>query len=127
MSALLDASCQLLDVLEAENAALRRLDLPAAVALVAAKHAALARFEGARPNPPPPHGTDPALKDVALRLQSALAQNRRLLERAMTVQGRIMALLAQAAREQVSEQRYGARGSYQNGRVERPFALNSRA
>ncbi|WP_428376603.1 hypothetical protein [Lichenicoccus sp.] len=127
MSSLLDASSLLLDVLDAENAALRRLDLAAAVALVAAKQAALARFEAARPRTPPPHGSEPALGAAAIRLQAALAENRKLLERAMTVQGRIMALLARAAREQIPEQRYGSQGCYQSGRNDRPFALNWRA
>ena len=127
MNTLLDASVLLLNTLEAENAALRRLDLPAAAALVCDKQEALARFDAARRSTPPAPGLEPRLRDVALRLQAALDENRRLLERAMAVQRRIMALLAQAAREQMPEQRYGAQGRFQESRNDRPFALNSRA
>nr|WP_321984405.1 hypothetical protein [uncultured Lichenicoccus sp.] len=127
MIALLDASNHLLDVLDKENAALRRLDLPAATAMVAVKQDALTRFEAARPPTPPAPGSSHALKGVAARLQAAIEENRKLLERAMTVQGRIMSLLAKAAREQVPEQRYGSQGSYRSDRSDQPFALNSRA
>ena len=127
MSELLAASEGLLDVLDAENSALIRLDLPAAVALLSAKQEALAWFEASRPSAPPPRGSHPRLQVVALRLGAALDENKRLLERAMTVQRRIMALLAQAAREQVPGHCYGSQGHYQGNKSDRPFALNSRA
>ena len=123
----LPATRQLLDVLEAENCVLLRLDLPAAAALLADKQHAIELFDRVWSSQPIPPQPDPELRSLAPLLRAAAAENRRLLERAMTVQRRILSLLAQAARDQAPEGRYGAQGSQRYTRSESPFALNARA
>jgi hypothetical protein len=81
-----DAVVRLAEVLAQENAALKRMDFPAAVALVPAKEAALA--EVARIAPP----RSPALQALA----GLAEENRVLLERAIEVQTRIVRMIARA-------------------------------
>ena len=73
-------------ILERENAALAALDLAAIGGLLAEKQAALA----ALPATPLPAEAAHALAALATR-------NRALLERAIAVQGRVIALIARAA------------------------------
>ncbi|HVB69266.1 MAG TPA: hypothetical protein VNE67_15575 [Acetobacteraceae bacterium] len=77
--------------LERENAALAALDLAAIGPLLAEKEAALASLSAA---PPPP----PALIEAAHAVAALARRNRALLEHAMGVQGRVIALVARAAR-----------------------------
>ena len=80
---------RLADVLARENAALRRMDLPAAVALVPQKEAALAEMTREAPQA--------AMQSPALRTLAGLAEeNRVLLERAIEVQTRIVRMVARA-------------------------------
>jgi hypothetical protein len=80
---------RLADVLARENAALKRMDLPAAVALVPQKEAALAEMTRTAPKA--------ATQSPALRTLAGLAEeNRVLLERAIEVQTRIVRLVARA-------------------------------
>ena len=89
---------RLAEVLARENAALKRMDFPAAVALVPAKEAALA--EMARDASPA------AMRSAALQVLAGLAEeNRVLLERAIEVQTRIVRMVAQA----IAPPRQGAR------------------
>ncbi len=94
----LDAAGQLADLLERENAALAALDLPGAAAMLADKENAaafLARaWEHARP--PEAEADRQALGLVATRLDRATRENRRLLERGIEVQRRVLHLIARA-------------------------------
>ena len=86
-------------VLVAENAALARLDADGATALLSEKLQAAEAL--------PASGV--SLKQ-AERLRTLAAENRLLLERAIRVQGRIVAMVARAARRATPALRYGARG-----------------
>ncbi len=124
MSALLLAASRLERVLLAENAALASLDVNALPALLAEKLAASQDLAAASHQPAP--GTS-EFTALALRLRDLARENRRLLEHAIEVQGRVMRLVAGAAR-QASLQgslRYGAGGQ---ARPEREaVALRTRA
>ena len=80
---------RLAGVLAQENAALKRMDFPAAVALVPAKEAALADMtRNASPS---------AARSAAMQTLAGLAEeNRVLLERAIEVQTRIVGMVARA-------------------------------
>ena len=109
---LLSAAAQLVEVLTAENAALRALDAPAAAALLEKKLAAargLAEAAAQRPAAP----QTPESAGLALQLRDLGDENRRLLERALQVQGRVLDLVARAARQGAAQSggRYGASGA----------------
>lgn len=89
----------LAEVLARENAALATLDLAAAIALLSDKRAAAEAF--ARAAAADPGLATPALRDLA-------AENRRLLERAMAIQSRVLDILAGAVARPT--QRYAAAG-----------------
>ena len=128
MSALHAAAAELAQMLERENAALQRLDLPAATALLGGKRAALAAFETvARDASAQAAASTEVMRPLALRLRQAAAENKRLLERAMTAQQHVMSLLAQAARQAGPVRRYGAQGAYVARTSESAFALSARA
>ena len=121
-------AAELADLLDRENAALRRLDLPTALALFDAKRAAVAAFELAVREARGTTGTDEAMHALATRLRDATTENKRLLERAMAAQQHVMSLLAQAAARQAAPSgRYGARGAYVGGVTAGAFALSARA
>ncbi len=105
---LINAIETLADAVAAENAALQALDLPAAAALLARKQTAAASFAAARPAAAP----TPALRAAAIRLRALADENRRLLERAIAVQTRVLGVLAGAARASNPAPRYGRSGSY---------------
>jgi flagellar biosynthesis/type III secretory pathway chaperone len=91
----IEAANRLADVLARENAALKRMDFHAAIALVPAKQAALA--EMTRDGPPPPAASRfPGFQASAQRLRGLAEENRVLLERAITVQTRILGIVARA-------------------------------
>ncbi len=81
------AAQRLTAALEQENAALAACDFAAIGGLLAEKEAALADLSAAPPPPP----------DTAIALATVTARNRALLERALAVQARIIALVARAA------------------------------
>lgn len=83
------AAAALVETLEAENAALARLDLPGATSLLAEKQRTVAEFAAIEPHP--------AAERVARRLRALALENKRLLERAIAVQGRVIGIVAQAA------------------------------
>ena len=83
------AAAALAETLEAENAALAALDLPRAAGLLGEKQRAVAEFAEAEPNP--------AADRMARRLRALALENKRLLERAIAVQGRVIGVVAQAA------------------------------
>ncbi len=84
-----DAWDRLAQALAEENDALERLDLARAAAMLAAKEAALAAVADA----PPPDATRLATIGRLAR------DNQRLLERGIATQARVIALVAEAARD----------------------------
>ncbi|HET6182057.1 MAG TPA: hypothetical protein VFA03_00515 [Acetobacteraceae bacterium] len=104
-SSLAAAAEALLDILRSENAALARLDLAGAAALGSAKERAAQAFTAAL-------GDRAGLQaELGTRLVQEAARNRALLERGMDVQGRILAIVAGAARAAVAGAAgYGAGG-----------------
>ncbi len=109
---LLTAAARLIGVLAAENAALLALDAPAAAALLEEKLAAarsLAQVSAGRLAA----RQTPELGGLALRLRDLAEENRRLLEHAILVQGRVLDMVARAARQGVAQSsgRYGAGGA----------------
>ncbi len=87
------AAAALAEALEAENAALRALDVPRAVAVFPHKEACARRLTEAL-SQPAAGGSHSS--DSVSRLRVLADDNRRLLERAMFVQGRLLATLARA-------------------------------
>jgi hypothetical protein len=123
MPKLLAAASRLADVLERENAALAVMNLPQAGAMLAEKTAAivaLAVFDDGAIVP-----GHPDLVFAARRLDGLARDNRRLLERAMAAQMRLIGIVARAAAASVAQQSYGARGRMAH--VARPMALSTRA
>ena len=124
MSTLLLAATRLERVLLAENAALASLNVLALPALLAEKLAASQDLAAASHQPSP---RTPEFTALALRLRDLARENRQLLERAIEVQGRVMRLVAVAARQASlrGAPSYGAAGQ---ARPERgAVALHTRA
>jgi hypothetical protein len=104
-----DAAAALIEVLQAENAALEAMDLERAAALLGAKQAATAALAAA-----------PCADAAAVAEIRALAErNRTLLERGMAVQGRLIGMVAQAARQANAAEStgYGASGTPRGARM----------
>ena len=110
---LIDAATDLARVLDAENEALNRLDLTAAVALLPAKTDAVAAFATVAERTVPDGGEE--TQAAALRLSEAVAENRRLLERAMVVQRHVIATVLSAGTPEPRTSRYGASGQVASG------------
>lgn len=98
----------LADTLEAENAALAALDFPAAALLLEDKRRATRSLLAAQPGDAA-HRRD--AERALQRLCHLAEQNRTLLERAITAQGRVIDIVAQAAAQAVAAPRYGAHGA----------------
>jgi hypothetical protein len=112
-----DAAIRLTETLAAENAALAVLDLPRAMALLPEKQEAIAAFIGA--------ARAPVSRDLAERLLTLVQENKTLLERAITAQGRVIAVIARAAAP--PPQQYGASGGRGTAGRPVPFALAAQA
>ena len=122
------AAQHLMEVLEQENDALTRSDFAAAVALVAAKEAALLDLTKQQPVV---GGPSPAVKAslIALgqRLSGLATENQSLLERAIIVQTRIVQIIARAAAPPPARAEYGNhRGKAASQRIG-AMALSTRA
>jgi hypothetical protein len=132
LEAVLAAGQRLAEALRAENEALAALDMPRAAGLAdtkikatdafAAAHAAAART-GARAEGP----TRQAVAELAERLQALGAENRRLLERAIAVQSRVIETIAGAAMPRPGGAGYGASGRRPVPRQSQAMALTTRA
>ena len=105
----IEAAHRLADVLARENAALKQMDFPAAIALVAAKEAALADLARDAASVPA-DVRSPAVVALAQRLAGLAAEQRTLLDRAIAVQTRIVGIIARA----VAPVRDGARYQHPN-------------
>ena len=116
----------LADVLARENAALSAMDLPSVTALVDAKRAAADAFVAAQAKAVSAGGV--AMPEVVRRLSELAAENRLLLERAMAVQQRVLAIIAEAApRASAVAPRYGAAGGLVGARTALPVAIAASA
>lgn len=124
--AVIAAARALSDVLAQENAALEHLDVLGANLLLVAKQTAFDALLAAQRNGPA-RPTPEALA-VAERLRTLADSNKRLLERAMAAQTRVMACIARAIPKAVNQTaRYGAGGLAAGPRTLPPVALSSRA
>ena len=108
------ATNELAEILVIENAALTALDLVAAGRMLECKQAATAAFEAAQRSAMAARGTVDvkALRVAALRLQKVTEENRRLLERAIGVQNRVLGIMAKAVRTADPTPRYARSGVY---------------
>lgn len=116
----------LAEVLACENAALAAMNLPSATALIEAKRAATDAFLAAQARAVSA-GAVP-VPEVVRRLADLAAENRLLLERAMAVQQRVLAIIAEAApRASAMAPRYGAAGGLVGARTALPVAIAASA
>ncbi len=123
---LIDAAETLCGLLEAENAALRRMDIPAATQIVDAKGRATDRLAAAQQALAAPY--DSSIRPHAARLRELGLENRLLLERAIVAQDRVLACIARAIpRALANEMGYGASGAEARRMLSRPVALSARA
>jgi hypothetical protein len=127
---LMTAAQRLMEALGAENAALARLDLNAAGELGRSKRQAAdafaAAYDAASRTGLGAAASDRArAEEVALRLRDLTAENRRLLERAIALQSRVIETIAGAAKP-LGPGTYGGRGRVREGGG-RPVAFLSRA
>lgn len=132
IDAVLVAGLRLAEALRAENEALAALDLPRAAGLAdtkirasdafAAAHAAAERT-GARAE----GEVRQAAEALAGRLQALGTENRRLLERAVTVQSRVIETIAGAAMPRAGGAGYGATGRRPAPRQAQAMAVATRA
>jgi hypothetical protein len=115
MDALLTAGLRLAEALRAENEALAALDLPRAAGLattkVQASDAFAAAFAAAAKTGAQAQGPlRQTAEDLTARLQLLGAENRRLLERAIAIQSRVIETIAGAALPRHTGAGYGAPG-----------------
>ena len=121
---LITAVRHLADILDLENHALTAMDLRRAAGLLPEKTAALAELTLAGEFPSAP--MHPDLASTAGRLKGLMLENRRLLERAIVAQQRVIGIVVRAAAAtDRAEPVYGARG--RRTRVTGPMALSTRA
>jgi hypothetical protein len=111
------AAGALAEVLTRENAALAATDLAAATAILPEKQHAVAAFTAAVQAASGQGAGDAAgrrrAEAAATRLQALAAENRRLLERGLRVQGRVLAIVVKALpRVSGPAAGYGARGTF---------------
>jgi hypothetical protein len=121
------AAARLADVLAAENAALASMDLSRAGAMVDEKTRAADSFVAAHQA----SRRNGATEGVAApaRLRTLVAENQRLLQQAMTVQGRVIGLIARAVSRSMRDPvatRYGAQGRTAPARLS-AVAISARA
>ena len=95
----------LANVLRHENRALRAMDLPAAAGLLAAKTEALAALEAMAES----HPVDAAATAALGELNVLIRENRVLLERAITVQDRVIGIVVGAAASAAARPAYGSK------------------
>jgi len=118
------AARRLGEVLERENAALKAMDIRRATALLPEKSAAIADLTASGEA----SGKENSAHDLtalARKLENLAAENRRLLERAIVVQQRVIGIVARATASAAREPAYGAQGRMR--RITRPLAFSARA
>lgn len=126
---LAEAAERLAAILTRENAALASLDFSAVGTFIEEKRSALDALGGFALDRTAASVETRSPTDLALaeRLQTLAADNKHLLEQAMTVQNRIMAVLAEAARHAQLPTGYGACGRQSNAGSAGAYALVVRA
>ena len=131
----------LADTLERENIALAAMDLAGAAALYPAKDAAATAFTAAQDRAAQALLGDSMTaaldaeqqrlaQHLAERLRALAEENRRLLERAIHVQGHVLGTIARAVSQvgpRTQGPRYGARGTMAEARRQPPVVLSARA
>ena len=119
----------LADTLARENAALLALNLPAAVALLVEKQRDADAFAAAHARLAAEGGMlDGVAETVAARLAGLAAENKRLLERALLVQQRVIGSIARALpRALMTAPRYDAGGGIAAAARPPPVALAAQA
>jgi hypothetical protein len=123
-TSLIVAAQRLADILERENDALRVMDLRRAVELLPEKTAAIANLTAAGEASSGP--ASPSAASIARRLEGLASRNRRLLERAIVAQQRVIGIVVRAAAATgKAELCYGNRRYWT--RVTGPMALSTRA
>ncbi len=120
IEAVMNAAQRLMEALRAENAALARLDLTAAADLAGPKRQAAeafaAAYDAAHRSGSRAEGEERRrAEEVALHLKDLTAENRRLLERAINLQSRVIEAIAGAVRPP-GPGTYGERGRVRAGR-----------
>jgi hypothetical protein len=103
--ALTGALLEVAEVLTTENALLAACDYRGVAGLLARKQLALERLSAARRSE-----ANEGHTELARRVGTLTAENRRLLDRAVDVQRRVVDIICNAAREKLSSDRYGANG-----------------
>lgn len=122
----ISAARDLCVVLAAENAALEMMDIAGATAWVAQKQRATDALLASRKSAPP--AGDAAWLAEGQRLNVLVQDNKRLLERAMVAQNRVMACIARAVpRAMPQGTRYGASGQAPSMLAPPPIALSNSA
>jgi len=134
---MLDAAKALAVTLAEENTALAVLDLKGAAALYPRKQADTAALVAAAEQTPLGERMTEAFeaeqrrlaRELAQRLRDLAEENRRLLERALQVQGQVLGTVARAVAQATprAQRRYGAGGSLAAPRRQPPVLLSSRA
>lgn len=123
---LVEAAIALADILAEENAALSVMDVPKAVGLLAAKRNATDRLIAAQRTWALPATAEAVV--AAERLRILATDNRRLLERAMVAQKRLLACIARAVPAAAARNRnYAASGASTQATRPPPVALSARA
>jgi hypothetical protein len=107
---LIDTVTDLADTLARENAALDALDLSGAVALLPQKRHALTVLAEAKSIVLRPD-LRPAMEVALRRLRELATENRRLLQHALTVQSRVIEIVAGALPRPETAGRYAAPGA----------------
>jgi hypothetical protein len=131
MDSLILAGQRLAEALRAENEALARLDLPRAATLAASKIAASDAFAAAYAAQAK-HGAAPdgpvrqAAALLARRLEELGQENRRLLERAVSLQSRVIETIAGAALQRSAPQGYAPAGHRPVGQPAPALTLSAR-
>ena len=122
----IEAAQALAEVLARENEALQRLDFPAAATLLSMKEAALLRLTQDGPVEPVTDQT-PDVAALGARLTSLAAENRQLLEQAITVQTRVLGIILRAAADSVPPVNYAANGQKAAPRRSSAMTLSAQA
>ena len=130
--ALLHAAAALAAILTEENTALATIDLPRAAQLVPAKRRATDAFTAAHAHLAAtgrPDGTArAALANAATQLRDLAAENRRLLDRALATQSRVLDIIAQAVpRASTQAPRYNPTGALVGRSHALPVAITASA
>jgi flagellar biosynthesis/type III secretory pathway chaperone len=129
---LIAAAVRLADALAQENRALAALDLPRAAGILDAKTRALEAFAAAQALAAAgvrPVDSREEAEQLAARLRDLAQENRRLLEHAIAVQGRVIGLVARAVPSASGQggTQYGSDGGLAGGKRPGGIALSCRA